>query len=171
VNSGKWIIAVIFVLAALATAGAIWFHYQQNDRAIRHWGGEAATLIVRAKKIEMFRLAEGETSSGEVLRIGTQQYAISDTADATKARGMIHLRQVLVRNESFDWDTDLSDCDPDWNYGLRFSDGEDSLTLAYSLDCPRVTRPGTGTQLVLRPVAEHLLRAIASEFSEAASRD
>jgi hypothetical protein len=129
-NSGKLLILVILA-AALGAAGLAWWHqYQQGRRALTYWGPEGAALIRTAPRVELLNLSLEPLpqSSGE--RVFDR--FVTRRQDISKARGLVHARQALISDASFEWGEPASS-DPNWTLALHFSDGGREIVVAFDL--------------------------------------
>ena len=150
---GKLTILFIFGLAAVAAGAAQWFSYQQTHRTQQLWGTPAAVLIARAPRIEALRL--GSKAAGEppeTIQVdGARLFVLArkDTSDKDKAPGISNVRHALRMDASFDWDVAPSDCQPLWDYALRFADDEGQVTLLFALNCRLVRQLENGQQATL----------------------
>ena len=150
---GKLTILFIFGLAAVAVGAAQWFSYQQTHRAQQLWDTSAAVLIARAPRVETLRLgSEWAGSPPETIQVdGVNVFVLAwkDTSDKDKAPGISNVRHALRMDASYDWDAAPADCQPIWDYAMRFSDEEGQVTLLFALDCRLVRQLENGGQAVL----------------------
>ena len=147
---GKLTILFIFGLAALAAGAAQWFSYQQTHRAQDLWGTPAAVLIARAPRVEVLRLGSaGAGDSLETIQIDGVSLSVlarKDASDKDKAPGISNVRHALRMDASYDWDESTADCQPKWDYSLRFADEEGQVTLLFALNCRVVRQLENGEQ-------------------------
>jgi hypothetical protein len=94
--SGKLIIIGILSLALLAAGASWWFRYSATHRAAQFWGPEGARLIRDAPTVYLTKLAAFEQPRGLVGPTGVAY-------DISKAHGLLHLRNALLEDRSFDW--------------------------------------------------------------------
>lgn len=161
--SGKWLILLIFG-TALAMAIFAWsFQYMRGRRVLELYGADAARLIrVDADRIELLQL--GRVAAGdESIRIGDEELPVAATIDISRARGIIHARQALIEDYSYDWDRSLADCTPQWAYVLRFSHGDRHASAAIDTNCRRLRLLETSAEA---PLAEHLVHGMQTFVDE-----
>lgn len=161
---------ILAILAiALASGGfSWWFRWSATHRAAAFWGPEAATTIRDAQQVDAFRLAGAGESTDVTLKVGDRVYPVEKRIDASKGHGLIHLKQALLEDRSYEWGTSI-DADqivPRWalvfhprterqanppvtvllddacEQGVRAVEGEESRTF----DCRRI---GPGVRKVL----------------------
>jgi hypothetical protein len=94
--SGKLIIIGILAVGLVAAGASWWFRYVATHRAAQFWGPEGVRLIRDAPTVYLIKLATAEQPHGLVGPTGVA-YEIS------KARGLLHLRNALLEDRSFDW--------------------------------------------------------------------
>ena len=132
-GSGKALIIGI-VLVALLMSGYAWWHQKQKGRrTLEFWGSRIALRLRYGKEIELLQLTSPETSdesaSGDTLGIDGQSWGIAQSKMISKAKGLVHARQALVFDPSYEW-TAAPHKPPVWQYALRFTDevaGESDL--------------------------------------------
>jgi len=140
-NRGKLTIVFIFLLAFSAGTGAVWWQYNQQRRAMRFWGTDAAMLIRHAPMVEILKLRavdETEKSETPLVVVNDLRLSVAATKDISDLRGLVHARYALIEDASFDWDTSQKDCVESWQYGFRFSENENVATVLLDFECNRV---------------------------------
>ncbi len=80
--------------------------------------------------------------------------------------GLIHLRHSLVQDGSFNWSSPLSDCQPDWQYALRFEDAGASVTVVLDFSCEQLLAPDMDKQISIQPMAKGLEEFIRAQFAD-----
>ena len=104
--SGKLVIVSIVVLALGAAYFSWWYRIQATDRALAMWGVDRAGLIQRGKQVQALRLspraASDDQPAGEVIEVEGQTLLVAEQQDISAARGLLHLRQALLENRSYD---------------------------------------------------------------------
>jgi hypothetical protein len=170
--SGKLVIIGILAVAFSAAAASWWFRYAATHQAAEYWGPEAAKLIRDAPIVEFFRLNPPPDStffasefSGRYARVDP-----NDIRDIATARGLVHLRNALLEDRSYNWPPRPSAFDTRWAWVLNFRDKarndgardnahNDGAWLLFSTDCRSVAmldRPNA--VLSCQPIAEGLTR-------------
>jgi hypothetical protein len=94
--SGKLIIISIVAVALVAAGGSWWFRYSATHRAAQYWGPEGARLIRDAPTVYLIKRPYREEPRGLVGPVGVE-------FDISNARGLLHLRNALLEDRSFDW--------------------------------------------------------------------
>lgn len=127
-NSGKLLILGI-VAAAVLLAGASWgFRYYATHRAAKFWGPVAVQLIRDAPRVHFTELQKDRPMSHDV----------------SSARGLTHLRNALLENRSYEFDSPAfkTQFAPAPGYQLDFFPSDDSgnfVRLYFASDCTWVT--------------------------------
>jgi hypothetical protein len=149
-KSGKWLILAILAVALASGAFSWWFRWSATHRAAAFWGPEAATTIRDAQHVEAFRLATTSENTDRTLKAGDREYPVEKRIDASKAHGLIHLKQALVEDRSYDWDTsiDAEKVVPRW-------------ALVFHPHAERPTNPPV--TLLLDDACEHGVRAVEED--------
>jgi hypothetical protein len=168
VNRGKLLIVFIFGTALALSIFAWSFQYLRGRKVLELYGADAARLIrVDADRVELLQLGDSldpASSAGEeFIQIDEQQLPITSAIDITKARGLIHARQALIEDSSYEWNRPRGDCGPQWSYALRFSHGEKQTTAAIDADCRRMRLVETGAEA---PLAEHFVKGMQTFVDE-----
>ena len=169
---GKYAILVVFLLGLLGAVGSWWYHSQLQRQSIAFWGAQNAALIQRAPHVDFMQLEPAETAASsdaaETLKIGGRPYLVVRRVDGSRTSGLIHLRHSLVQDGSFNWSSPLSDCQPDWQYALRFEDAGASVTVALDFSCDQLLALDMDKQISLQPMAKGLKEFIRAQFAERA---
>lgn len=154
--SGKIVILTILGLALLATGYAWWYQRQRGQQILDFWGAETAFAIRHAKEIELIRLDAGDD---EAISLG-------------EARGLIHARQALIVDASYDWESVANDVTPKWQYALRFSDEEKQTesSLWFDLD-QELAGNQSGDHCVKIHIAEGLRKFFEEQVAESDNSD
>lgn len=152
-NIGKVAVAGI-VAVALALAGfAWWWNWQRTQRTLELYGGEGADLVRRAEKVEGLVLSgfyDGE--SVERVAVGPHAFEIVGRKDLSKTKGLVHARTALLDDHSYDWDDQTrGDCQPMVLYGVRFTRGQEQITLVFDFGCQSVWIVETQRNAALAP--------------------
>ena len=118
-QSGKAVIVGIFLLAILATGYAWRVQYQRGRQTLQFWGSELALAIRHAEQVDLIVVDATD---------GNRTIPLNGT------RGLVHARQALVVDASYDWDADVENLTPKWEYGLRFTDGAETHAIWFDLE-------------------------------------
>ena len=127
-GSGKALIIGI-VLVALLMSGYAWWHQKQKGRhTLDFWGSRIALRLRYGKEIELLELSQpesaGTATSGSTLEIAGQSWGIAQSKMISKAKGLVHARQALVFDPSYEWNA-APHKPPVWQYALRVTDEVD----------------------------------------------
>lgn len=133
-NQGKWLI-VAMISAGLAAGGiAWWYQYRQSVRVIELWSPEVTYQIRMAPECQLLRLTSNPTEDGdEVLEVDGVIWRIPQTQDISKASGIVHARQALIHDASYDWTGDPTASSSAWTEAIRFQEGSEQTTLLFDL--------------------------------------
>src|SRR4051794_18776886 len=104
-NSGKLLIIGILAVAFVAAAGSWIFRYNATHRAAELWGPQVAQLIRDAPVVEFRKITpplEGALPAHESGEL-EQHLGGPELINITSAAGLVHLRNALVEDLSFDW--------------------------------------------------------------------
>jgi hypothetical protein len=141
-NRGKLAVLTMFGLALVAAGLAWWFNFSRGNRTLEFYGRDAALAIRTAPKVELLHLEpveyilEGD-SPETLLYLGGSTRRVIGRTDISQANGLIHARTSLLADSSYDWHTDLTDCQRQMDFAVRFT-GETSTTLVFDFGCRRV---------------------------------
>lgn len=174
--SGRY---AIIAIAVLAIGGALfnWTYQRElHRRSLELWGAELARLIVQAPEVEAMRLTPADASDAapaadeqpaEIISVDGGAWRVVDRVrieTPSQAPGSTHLRRSLVNDKSFDWEAAGDDCQPDWQYAVRFREGDTEQTLVIDLDCPRVALVGGDVRATVTPVVKAWRAFFAEQF-------
>jgi hypothetical protein len=137
--SGKLIILGILAVALVA-AGTSWvFRYYATHRAARFWERETAVLIRDAPKVTLFKMPSPELiryAQDDALRASLEDSAY----DISKARGLVHLRNALLDDRSYNWLPESEQLwavpdDHHWMLCFHDRDSHKTAVILFSKDC------------------------------------
>jgi hypothetical protein len=94
-----------------------------------------------------------------------QNVLVEARVDGSQTAGLIHVRQALLADGSYDWQADRSDCVPSWDYGLRFGPPADRVTVFISLNCSRLTVLESGKSVSVEPISKGLKKFLEEQFA------
>lgn len=149
-NQGKLVIVFIFGLSAVMGGYAWWHHYTQGRRCLDLWGAEAGELIRYAPQVEVMQLDYADAADAETIQIQGEPLKIVARKDITSTRGLVHARQAFIEDASFLWRADLTG-PSSWRYVLRFTSGDQQVSVAIDHGQGRVRLVGTDRQAALKP--------------------
>ena len=133
-NSGKLLIITMFVAALAAAATSWWFRYSATHHTAQFWGPEAARLIRDAPQVELLTLqpattAADDTKTPEEIHLGSAAWTITARHDISAAHGLVHLRNALLEDNSFNWSQTSIPPDFTCRTALLFRDPDTSSPL------------------------------------------
>ncbi len=152
-NNGKLVIGAIFFVALAAAVSSMVVRYQATRRILQFWGTETVALVSAAPTVEALRLG-----------LADGQQSVTERVDLSHARGLVHLRQALLGDRSFDWDAREEPGEPVWSYGLRFADDSKSVTLLFTADFGRVSQSNSPAIVSTAPIAKGLAKLFAEHI-------
>jgi len=130
---GQRLILGMLAIAVVAAGGAWWYQYQQGQRVLALWGADNAFRIRLAPDCDLLKLRPAETPGAEQISIAGQHRAITSIHPIGHAQGFVHARQALIVDASYDWEAETQ-VPADWQYALRFRDGQGATILAFDLE-------------------------------------
>jgi hypothetical protein len=127
-NRGAILVIALAATGLVAASVAVWYQHRQTRRALALWGAAAAQRIERAPVVELVELDDGGRTT---IRTFDAEAAI----DISQARGLLHFRRSLLQDANFDWDSanETALSASDWDFAVRFSDGEASVVVLFDL--------------------------------------
>src|SRR5437762_2962231 len=134
--SGKLLILAMLLVALMAASASWWFRYSATHHTAQFWGPEAARLIRDAPKVTLRSYdpavgADADSSN-------------SSARDISNARGLIHLRNALLEDSSYDWSA-KTPTEPSWNSSLVFEASAGAEPRAVILFSPDFNWAADGT--------------------------
>jgi hypothetical protein len=166
-NSGNQLILGMMLVALLMASFAWWYRYNQGQRVLSHWGREPSMMMRYAPTLELWKLQPAGESSSETIQIGDRKLEIVERLDITKVPGIVHARQSLVEDASFDWQAsgDIV-CQPSWPWAFSFVDQDRRTTVAFDFDCDMAQLLGSDRRQVLVKKVTEGLELIISEQNQ-----
>lgn len=141
--SGQVVVLGILGVALSAT-GYAWLHHRgQGQHSLDFWGSENALLVRRAQSVRVDRLEhvplDEQTkepsptrTKGDVLEIDSEKYVVTASRDISEAKGLIHCRQALIFDPTYDWDQSPTR-QGEWQYALRFANNNKELVVLFDI--------------------------------------
>ena len=124
--------------------------------------------MARAPIVEVLRLrsATGSRDAGlPGFTIDGDRWIVEKRRRCDGARGFSNIRRSLLEDGSFDWNEPAASCSAEWRHGLEFIDGDNRVTLLFSLDCPRSLLAGRAETISIRPFAPSLAGFLNEQFA------
>ena len=155
---GKLVIAISLATAIFSTGFAIWYKYQIGRRIIALWGSQNVELIKKAPVVEALRLETASESAREPadVQVADRAYRIVASENLSRDEGILIAREFLSHDRYYEWQRPRGDCQPRFEYALRFQDGELNTILAFDLECGRVCLAGSDREVSVDPLLEPL---------------
>jgi hypothetical protein len=162
----RLIILGMLLLAVGAAVLGIGYLRGLSQRAQAYWEPAHAELILQAPHVEAWQLAGAErsgTDAGvEQVTIDGRSVVVLARRDVSEARGLVNVRRGLMQDASYDWDTPPT-LPSDWDYALRFHDGDRETVLLFSLVSAQAARAGL-QPIATRPINQGLEAFFAEQF-------
>jgi hypothetical protein len=148
-RASKLLIVAMLLICLVLAVFSWWFRFTATNHAARFWGPDAVRLVRDAPRVEACRW----TPDGDVKILGRPAVV----RDVSHARGMVHLRNALLEDRSFDWETSVDPQTAESGYALRFRDDQTNkeLWVFFSPDF-RTLRLVDGPSVGTAPIAEGL---------------
>ena len=135
-QSGK-VTTILILAVALAAAGYAWWHQQKRgDAALQFWGSADAFRVRHGETVELLTLAPmlAEANSADatptelplVRDAQRRAWQVRQRHDLSKIRGVLHARQALIEDASFEWSR-VAEASPDWQFALRFATAQGTV--------------------------------------------
>jgi hypothetical protein len=118
-------------------------------------------MVRRAANVQLKRLERDPTNSmsplekSTTVNIDDENYVITKSRDVSKAKGLIHCRQALIFDPSYDWNETPS-VDGEWRYALSFANTEDNKDALVVLFDPesKLVRHGNPAKVAVAKMPE-----------------
>ncbi|GAA4421319.1 hypothetical protein GCM10023155_03710 [Bremerella cremea] len=153
-TSGTLVVAVIIAVAVAVSLVTVWHHWNRGYASIAYWGALNGENIRYAPKVE--------------LRHDGQSFDIS------KVRGLVHFRQALIEDSSFEGTLPTDKAAPNWTHQVDFTpDGaEPATTVWLDLDQGFVGLADSKSVLVPKPnpTASGIRQFVADALAQQASK-
>jgi hypothetical protein len=119
-SSGKLLAAGMLGLGLAAAALSITYRREQTQGALALWGPDQAVTIATAPVVKALQfdppLRQVASTPGEIAAQASGQ-----SPNLSGNIGIATVRQLLVEDTSFDWQSDPAAEPPGWTFGLEFS--------------------------------------------------
>ncbi|MEX2170793.1 MAG: hypothetical protein WD851_15860 [Pirellulales bacterium] len=115
-KSGKLLILAILAIALTSGVFSWWFRWSATRRVAAFWGPEITTTIRDARRVEAYRLAEEGIETDQTLTAGNREYPVEKRIDASQGHGLVHLKQALLEDRSYEWEASVAQAEliPRW---------------------------------------------------------
>lgn len=129
-GNGRWLVAALLCVGALAGGFAWWWNFKRGRRTLEFFGPEAARLIRTAPQVELLKTPP------------------EDNVDFSHAPGLINARASLLSDASYVWDqTPAGSNSP--RLTVRFADGKRSVDLTFDFENRTLHTSSTNKTVVL----------------------
>ncbi len=122
VSSGKLLAAGMLALGLAASVLSISYRRQQTHHALALWGPEQAVTVASAPVVKALWFDPPLAESGDATPTEIVARASRQSPNLSGLQGFKTVRQLLVEDSSFDWQSALPAEPTGWTYGLEFSD-------------------------------------------------
>ncbi len=169
--SGKLVILSILSVALLAAGMSWWFRFHATHRAAEFWGPEATLLIRDATVVELIERPQAEAKAdndppSEAGQGGARPILI-ERRNISDARGLIHFRNALLEDRSYDWPSRVAVPDAPQKWGVRFvHDTIPPLTVWFSPDWKLATREERSGRPAAVIFSEPISHGLTEYFNE-----
>lgn len=169
--SGKLVILSILSVALLAAGISWWFRFHSTHRAAEFWGPEATLLIRDASVVELIKreepVAKAEAEPAAVAAQSTPRTIIGERRDISDARGLIHFRNALLEDRSYEWPGHANAPEAQRQWGVRFtSEGMAPLVVWFSSDWKLATREERGGRPAAAISSQPISHGLEAYFNE-----
>lgn len=136
---GIYAVITMIGLAVAMSAFAWWWNLQRGAQCVQFWGPQAARQIRLAEQVHVYQLTDAAVEKDPTddkqsqLDCGSFQLRIEKEQEITGLRGLVHARNSLLEDTSFQWREQLP-AEPRWQYALRWTEGETHVTALFALE-------------------------------------
>jgi len=151
-NQGKYVIAVMLLIGVVAAGISLWHHSNVSRLALEYWGQNRAKQILRAPEVIAVRFPSGSSTDQQ-----------TEERDASNSRGLVNIRQALVQDAAYDWQSVQPAGDEVWQYALRFEGDDPTVIVLLSFSDGRICWQGADRSIALDDASARVLRAFVEE--------
>jgi hypothetical protein len=163
-NSGKLVTIFVLLLGAMAAAAAWWHNMNKGRSALELWSGQVAHRIRTAESVNLWVLAPNDLVEPiDRCVIGGQTYPAERAIDISQTPGLVHARQALISDASFDWDAPPAGAKPRWQYAIRFEADGDATYLLLDLDRAWVAEGENAERMAKLKIVDGLKKFISEQ--------
>ena len=170
---GKYAILAVLVLGLVGATGGWWYRGQLQRNAITFLGADNATLIQEAPSVILLQLepadASGLGGEEQPLAVADREFTVTNRVETGRAPGLIHLRQSLINDRSYNWQQSAAGCEPQWKYAIRFDDeAKRAVTVLLDFSCFQLLVLENQRMISMKPMAAGLEKFIAAQLAKPA---
>ena len=139
----------LLIVLALGAAGLLtwWCMFQQNQRALAHYGSEAVQLMQEASLVQVI--------NGEQTKV----------VDISKSPELSQMRSLLLDDGNYDWSASDPRSDAT-NFSIQFRNGNKSLTLFFDFENNTIqTYPDMTTAQLKRDAVKRWISLASRQFT------
>ena len=169
-KSGKLLILAILAIALTSGVFSWWFRWSATRRVAAFWGPEVTTIIRDAQRVEAYRLAPDGIETDQTLSAGKREYPVEKRIDASQGHGLVHLKQALLEDRSYDWEASVvhDELIPRW--ALMFHPPAAQVLgtpviLLFDDACERAIEPESRRTIDCKPIASGIKSVLAEWLS------
>jgi hypothetical protein len=170
--SGKLVIIAVLFVAIAGAAFSWFFRYNATHRAAEFWGQKITRAIRDSAVVQVY------TPKSAITLPKNQSAGMGgiiddpELHDISSARGLVHFRNALLEDRSFEWPAEPMSPDIQWTRGLAFGKlaDPDMTMLLFSRDFKFVTDLGRDQMLSCQPIANGL-QEMFDEFAATPEAD
>ncbi len=148
----------MFAVALAAALFTLWHHRARARRVVAFLASENAHLVAQAPRAELLLLA-GDATPAEpeaTLPVRGAPHAIVERLDLSDSPYLSELRESLLKDANYGWESADKDCQPRWTHALRFYSASESVTLLFAFNCEQVLVAGQEPSASIAPLAPAL---------------
>jgi len=120
-SSGKLLAAGMLGLGLAAAAVSISYRRQQTHRVLALWGAEQAATVATAPVVKALWFHPPLRQFAAAAPSDVAARASGQSPNLSAVPGFATVRQLLVADTSFDWQSDPAAEPLEWTFGLEFS--------------------------------------------------
>ncbi|MGY8768323.1 MAG: hypothetical protein ACKVH8_07840 [Pirellulales bacterium] len=169
INRGSLLVYGILALATSAGIVTLIFTWSRGNQALEYWGTESAYEIRHAQTIELWTIepikepALANDPAAWDIASGSKKWKTTQRIDITEARGLVHMRQALIEDASYQWGETDTSCTPEWKHALVFTSKSQPVTLLIDLNCGQVMQQNKQKTLITSPILKSGLQTVFDE--------
>lgn len=131
-NYGPIIIIFIFGLAFALAIFAWVFRYYQGRQALNYWGAENASIMKTADTLIYRRQLPGAPQNYDQLLLENATAESLTEKKFENFRDIGDISQLMLRDESFDFQTTRPLDELNWDYAFRFQSNTESFVILFA---------------------------------------
>lgn len=159
-NRGKLVIVVMFAVSAGMASFAVWYQHVSGRYCMEYWGADSAIRIQNADRVHQLTLTKVDEKGNQAsdrapesplseglsvllrrpppgefeIPLDGVRFRVVQQRDISSKPGLQHLQRALVEDRTFDWNSNRSTSQPNWNYLLIFTNRSGQSIIAIDLN-------------------------------------